>query len=390
MKLNSAKESVREDRSIVYSFPFFFVVPFGTEGLDDSKPLICRILPPTYRPKALDLDSISITYKLYAHVHYRKEQDTGSEVQQTVNKIEKDQIVDYLPYSNVEPPIHVASFPEEFLLKTISPMWKFAFFGRLGNLIMSTHEPLPLAYSLSEDRPSTDLVLSLTAHAPLGAQPNLRAMSLNAKSAIRVKTFYASEQMPCLPTQTFLDRNASIRLHDEIIKLNQTDLTQLDWVWGPHFEGNEPPRYEDAVMDDGLERTSINPNTRDNSGYEWRASVRIPIHPHKTMLPTFCGSLISRSYSLILRLRVAGVRTRKADFEIPLQVVYLRPFQVRHDSILDERSNSCIGPEGLLAQQVVRFNLDVSESTHMYRNSLPTTGDRGKAVLYDNMPFKSL
>lgn len=255
---------------------------------------------------------------------------------------------------------------------------------------MSTHEPLPLAYSISEDRPSTDLVLSLTAHAPLGAQPNLRAMSLNANSAIRVKTFYASEQMPCLPTQTFLDRNASIRLHDEIIKLNQTDLTQLDWVWGPRLEGNEPPRYKDPVMDDGLERTSINPDTRDNSGYEWRVSVRIPIHPHKTMLPTFCGSLISRSYSLILRLRVAGVRTRKADFEIPLQVVYLRPFQVRHDSILDERWNSCIGPEGLLAQQVVRFNLDVSESAHMYRNSLPTTGDLGKAAIYDNMLFKSL
>ncbi|RYO07634.1 hypothetical protein AA0121_g11696 [Alternaria tenuissima] len=350
VKLDSAQRALREDGSISYSFPFFFVIPLGTEGLGASKPLQCRILPPTFRSKGLYSDPISVTYKLHGVVRYRNEQDTSSEMPQTVKKVEKSQTIDFLPYTEVEPPTHVASFPGEFVLKTNSPIWKYALGGRLGELTMSTREPLPLAYSPYENRPCTDLTLSITVHAPLAVQ-RLRAISLNVKPAIRAKTFYASEPMPCLPKQTSLTRNQSIRLHDEIIKLEHMDFTQLDWRYSPYIETEEPPGYEDAVTDVAPERTPTSASRRDDSVDEWKASVRIPIQPDQAMLPTFCRSLISRSYSLVLRVRVAGIRTRKADFEVPLQVVYLRSSQVRNDSVHDERSRSCIGPEGLLAQQ---------------------------------------
>lgn len=303
---------------------------------------------------ALYSDSISVTYKLHAVVQCSKEQNAGSEVPQTTDKIEKSQIVDFLPYSDVEPPTHVASFPKEFVLKATLPIWKYVFGGRIGELTMSTTEPLPLVYSPYEDHPATDLTLTINARAALSVQC-LRAMSLNVRPAIRVKTFYAAEPMPCLPKQTFLDQNQLMRLHDGIIQLEQVDFTQLDWENHPYIKTDEPPSYKDAVMDARLERMSTNSNFGDNSGDEWRASVRIPIQPLETIPPTFCGSLILRSYSLILRIRVAGLRTGKADFEVPLQVVYLQPSQIRNDSVHDERSNSCIGPEGLLAQQVVRF-----------------------------------
>ncbi|KAF1832261.1 hypothetical protein BDW02DRAFT_555217 [Decorospora gaudefroyi] len=343
VKLDSAQRALREDGSISYSFPFFFVIPLGTEGLGASKPMLCRILPPTFRSKGLYSDPISVTYKLHGVVRYRNEQYTSSEMPQIAKKVEKSRNIDFLPYTEIEPPTHVASFPEEFVLKTNSPIWKYALGGRLGELTMSTSEPLPLAYSPYENRPSTDLTLTMTAHAPVALQ-RLRAISINVRPAIRVKTFYASEPMLCFPKQTFLNQNQSIRLHDEIIKLEHVDFTQMDW------------RYH-AVMDDALKRTSTNSSFGDNSGDEWRVSIRIPIQPHETILPTFCGSLVSRSYSLILRVRVAGLRTQNFGFEVPLQVVYLRPSQIRNDSVHDERSNSCIGPEGLLAQQDVRFTL---------------------------------
>lgn len=363
-KLDSAQRALREDGSISYSFPFFFVIPLGTEGLGASEPLLCRILPPTFRTEALHSDLISVAYKLNSVVRYRNEQPTSSEVPQTAKKVEKSQNIDFLPYFEVQPPTHVASFPGEFVLKTNSPIWKYALGGRLGELTMSTREPLPLAYSPYESRPCTDLTLSITAHAPLTVR-RLRAMSLNVKPGIRVKTFYASEPMPCLPKQTSLFRNQSIRLHDEIIKLEHMDFTQLDWRYSPRIETEELPRYEDAFLDGAPQKTSTGSNLRDNSVDEWKASVRIPIQPHQTMLPTFCGSLISRSYSLVLRVRVAEIHTRKADFEVPLQVVYLRPSQIRNDSVHDERSRSCIGPGGLLAQQ------DVS-SIVMHFSNLPT------------------
>ncbi|KAF9690436.1 hypothetical protein EKO04_011583 [Ascochyta lentis] len=350
VKLDSTQRMLGEDGSFIYSFPFFFILPLGTEGLGASKPLLCRILPPTFRSKGLYSDPISVTYNLHGVVRYRNEQDASSGIPQTAQKVEKSKTIDFLPYTEVEPPTHVASFPKEFVLKTNSPIWKYALGGRLEEITMSTREPLPLAYSPYENRPYTALTLSITAHAPLAVQ-RLQAISLNVKPAIRVKMFYASEPMPCLPKQTFLTRNQSIRLHDEIIKLEHMGFTQLDWRYSPHIDTEEPPEYEDAVIDVALGRTPTSASRKDDSVDEWRASVRIPIQPDQTMLPTFCGSLISRSYSLILCVRVAGIRARKAGFEVPLQVVYLRPSQMRNDSVHDERSRSCIGPEGFRAQQ---------------------------------------
>jgi hypothetical protein len=218
---------MREVGATVHNFPFFFVVPFGTEGLGASKPLVCRILPPTFRSTALYSDPISVTCKLHAVVRYRKEQDAGSEVPQTTNKTEKSQIVDFLPYSDVEPPTHVADFPGEFVLRVTLLIWKYALGGRLGELTMSTSEPLPLTYTPYKDHPSTDLALYITTRAPLAVQ-RLRAMSLNVQSAIRVKTFYASEPMPCPPKQTFLGQKQSIRFYDESSNLNMRN--SLDWT----------------------------------------------------------------------------------------------------------------------------------------------------------------
>jgi len=105
-------------------------------------------------------------------------------------------MVVFLPYSDVEPPIYVASFPIQ-----------------CGSLLLVASEPLPLIYSSYEDRPCIDLTLFMTAHAPLAAQ-RLQAISLNVKPVIRVKIFYASEPVPCLPKQMFLNQNASIRKLD--------------------------------------------------------------------------------------------------------------------------------------------------------------------------------
>jgi Fe-S-cluster containining protein len=380
-KLESIHRKSQKDGSIVYSFPFFFIVPFETEGLDASKPLLCRKLPPTFSTRALYSDLISITYQLCAVVQYCKEQDARLEMSQSVKKIEKSQIINFLLYTDIEPPTHVASFPDEFILRVSSPIWKYLS-DCLGEITMSTREPLPLVYSAYEDRPSTDLTLSIAARTLITTQ-RLRAVSLNVIPAIRVKTFYAVEPMPCLPRQTTLYQNQTIRLYDEVIKLEHAKYTQLDWRYCPTIETGEPPRYEDAVADNVLERTSTNPNLSGNSGGEWRASACIPIQPQEMILPTFCRSLISRSYSLILRIRVAGIRIRKSDFEVPLQVVHLRPSQVRNDSIHDERSSSCIGPEGLLAQPEVRYSSQCfGIPINVFRISLPAKGDRGgEAIL---------
>lgn len=114
--------------SVVYSFSFFFVVPLGNEGLDVSKPLLCQILPPTFEITALYSDPVSVTYRLHSFVQYRKKQDANLEVVQTTDSVEKSQVVQFLPYADMEPPTHIACFPEQFVLDNFAdigacPWW---------------------------------------------------------------------------------------------------------------------------------------------------------------------------------------------------------------------------------------------------------------------------
>jgi len=349
--LDSFQVHRKTDGSTAYSFPFFFIMPRGTEGPNDTEPLLCRTFPPSFKTTALYSDPLSIIYKLRAVVQYRKKHDAVAAVPENIEKTEKTRLIDFLPFSDVQPPKHLASFGDEFVVQVTSPIWKHALGGRLGSLTTSTSEPLPLAYSPYQDQPSTDCKLSITAHAPSATQ-RLRAILLEVKPAIRVKTFYSAEPMPCLPKQTFLAQNPSIQLHDETIKLGCKEYKQLDWTYYPRPETDEPPPYEDAVRDDAQEISSTSSNLMGNRADVWKASVQIPIQPSVTLLPTFCSSLISRSYSLLLHVKVAGLRTRRANFEIPLQVVYLRPSQAQ-TSATHEESSFCIGPVGLLARDNV-------------------------------------
>lgn len=109
-----------------------------------------------------------------------------------------------------------------------------------------------------------------------------------------------------------------MRLHDDIIKLEHVDFMRLDLKYEPCIQTDGPPKYKETVLDYAPESSATSSKLGSNCEDEWRVSVRIPIQPHETILPIFCAGIISRSYSLILRVRVAGLRTRTADFEIPL------------------------------------------------------------------------
>lgn len=85
--------------------------------------------------------------------------------------------------------------------------------------------------------------------------------------------------------------------------------------------------------------------SNNDSDGAWNVTVHIPIKPQTKLLPTFYSSLIARSYSVILRVKLASVHAKKVDPEVPIQVVYLQSFQMATAT----ESGYCAGPAALLA-----------------------------------------
>lgn len=349
--LDSIQEHEAANGSTIYSCPFFFIVPLGTEYPNHDKPLLCRVLPPSFEISDPHSESLSVTYELHTVVHYHEAHaiDGG-----TPGKTEMTRVIKFLPFSEVGPPTHIASFPGEFNIEVTSSIRKHTLASHLGTFTLRTSEPLPLAYSQYEKRASTECALSIIAHAS-HELPRLRAISLEVKPAIKVKTFYSAEPITCLPKRTFLAENALIRLREDVIKLGRETYTQLEWgkVSGP--VNDKPPAYEEATGYNAQNRSTTESNLARDRKNILRTSIQVPVRPPVTLPPTFCGSLITRSYSLLLRMRVFGVHAQRISLEVPLQVVYLRATPSRVEVVHDPESMSCIGASAILAQDDVGY-----------------------------------
>ncbi|KAE8360254.1 hypothetical protein BDV27DRAFT_134769 [Aspergillus caelatus] len=143
--------------------------------------------------------------------------------------------------------------------------------------------------------------------------------------------------MVVLPKQTLLARTSTLRLYDNIIYLRREQHHNLEWEYHPLDILASPPKYRCSI-DDGLtvgcdisdqlelhwhsgNLASHSLNTQSKFG---RAAIVIMVKPPRTLLPTFYGSLVARSYSLLLHVYFKHNRIKNIDLEIPLQVTHLQ------------------------------------------------------------------
>lgn len=372
--LESIRKTECQDGLRIYSLDFSFVIPQGADFLGELPPQ-CQLLPPSLGVAGCFMSSYdqktrpraAVAYNLRASIDYRKANATDTETPKTIEDTKR---VGILPYNEVQPPTNTASFPGEFVMHVASPVWKHLLGARLGTVTMTTNEPLPLAYISATSIDCTECVLALSVDAPPDAIQRLGTLSLEIKPAIRTKTFYSAEKIPCIPKQTHLTQTGTLRLHDSVLKLERRKFQNLEWQYVPqNVQQDSPPRYE-ALMSQANynsgSRSSVSStgkvglwrrvsrssdSTVQNASSIWRSSVRIPISPSQTLLPTFCSKLVARSYSVLLRVDMAGVCTKRADFEVPLQVVHLS--STRHvdmHSTPPQDSSPCLGVTTLLAQ----------------------------------------
>lgn len=318
--------------------------------------------------------AISIEYNLHALVRYHESYDTA------LRRVEVTKPIKFLPYTEVEPPTYTEHFPQEFVLNETIALRKHALGGGLGHMVVSAGEPPPLIYPSSASSASTECTVSVTVRPSSLPPARLRNLSFHVKPAIRAKTFYSTNILPCMPRQTDLAGKALIRLHDEVAKLAEQRFSSLKWDYMPPSSDvrGTPPAYEASAMEDS--RSSFSGTSTDSSagptlslgrsgscgphnfspdGHRgtWRASFKLAIDPSEVLVPAFCGSLISRSYSLLFRMRVSGAHGKNCDLELPLQVVYLPPQHSVPGVVPEQPTGPCKGPAALLAQQDVSFHI---------------------------------
>ncbi|KAH7124968.1 hypothetical protein B0J13DRAFT_150485 [Dactylonectria estremocensis] len=358
-----------------YRFPFRFIMPEAS-GNEDL-PILCQRLPPSFNRQNSYFDKwdlvprpeAAITYFLRTIVTFRK--SNGLEVSNSVTAEEKKDI-DFLPYTEVQPPTHILSFPGEFITRVERQLRKHLFGRRLGTLTVVTSEPKALVYSSENVHATTDLVLRIFFNANSHSLHPLHNSSFTISSVLRAKTYYSARSLSCVPKQTLLSDDSLLRLHDDVLKVGESKYQNLKWTWLPpddqaenlaarqsdslsQFNGNTSIKTERSASSNEVFNTpsasSSAENTLESGGEKgtWVTSIRIPISSVQRLQPTFCSKLVARFYSIPLRIRINGAYAEKIDCEVPLQVVHTRRMP-EANLVQEDASPHCLGRAVILSQ----------------------------------------
>ncbi|PMD11963.1 hypothetical protein NA56DRAFT_713667 [Hyaloscypha hepaticicola] len=317
----SRKDSPPEH--FIYEAPFHFIISSILAKPDLDSPQQCLQLPPSLELGGLYIDKSTgkrfaqpcITYFLRASVSLNAGRDSDSK------SLETSLPVIITPHTQEFPPTETKDFPSEFKEEESKVLRRTLIGNTLGTMKVSIHEPPPLTYSIGSARTSTKAVLNLEFEsASSGDQyQNVQGLSFTILSLIRTKTFYSIKSFPRLPSQSLLSLRGTTRLRDEILKLETRTVRNMSWGYVYNVESQTK----------GATKSSI----KSPPGGKWTTVLDIPIEVDTRLIPTFCSSIVARLYTVILRVKVGGVRRESFDLEVPLQVIHSSPDRPRSASL---------------------------------------------------------
>lgn len=325
-----------------YLASFRLVIPrwatLGTGNVPDQ----CLSLPPSLsagvpyqRPGEEDeYAQPNICYRLKAHVKLNSLQDSI-----LPRTLEASRRIAILPCSPPMPPTDTSDFPAEFISSASNTSRAF-FFGSWYMMTLSMQEPAAISLQSTQTRGSVNAMLHVEIKAPASGMGSTRVkkLHLNLKNLLfkiqpilRAKTFYSTQPFHKMPGETMLFLKGPVRLKDEVMKLDAHDLKASSWQ---HDIPDEAPCLAEANRHSSTSTRSASVSTMesadgctaspitDDSPWAWSTRLSVPITVQPNLPPTFCSVTASRQYSLIMRIRVAGVSIKDFILEMPLQILY--------------------------------------------------------------------
>lgn len=337
--------------------PFNFIISRQIPTADPQRlPDHCSQLPPSAELGAVFIDQSSgkryaqpsINYELRALISFSAQDEDA------VVAVESILPIIIIPHTEEFPPTSTHDFPTEFK-EVDSKLLRLSMFGRpTGTMSVSMREPQPLSYSSSSIYAVTEAQLDLEfSAADVGdAVLTLQAMKITVHPLIRAKTFYGVESFPRLPSQTLVGVHGRTSMRDNIIRLPRKELSHLQWQFKYDLEGRShgdsegsPPSYpmDDSVASQNRPSTETQKQSLSQApNGRWIATIRHPIRVESSLLPTFCSAIAARLYTVILHLKVSGIRRESFNLEVPLQVINLSPNGLRDD--IDVFNHTILGP----------------------------------------------
>ncbi|KFY90092.1 hypothetical protein V498_06176 [Pseudogymnoascus sp. VKM F-4517 (FW-2822)] len=337
--------------------PFDFIISRQIPAADPQQlPDHCSQLPPSAELGAVFVDESSGKRYAQPSINYELRALVGISTQDedAVIAVESILPIIIIPHTEEFPPTSTHDFPTEFK-ELDSKFLRLSIFGRpTGTMSISMREPQPLSYNSSSIYAATEAQLDLEFSTPdVGdAVLILQAMKITVHPLIRAKTFYGVESFPRLPSQTLVGVHGQTRLRDDIIRLPRKELSHLQWQFKYDLEGRShggsevsPPSYtvDDSVVSQNRPSTETQSQSQPQApNGRWIATIRHPIRVESSLLPTFCSAIAARLYTVILHLKVSGIRRESFNLEVPLQVINLSPNGLRDDA--DVFNHTILGP----------------------------------------------
>ena len=304
-----------------YEFPFIFVIPPATENFSHGVPAACRVLPPSFRigkcpTRIIPIGTclrLAIQYELNVSVGY---QEYSFRQWASPRQVSCSREIHILPYTEACPPTEISDFPGEFLMKVTVPLRNRLLTNQIGIATVVVREPDPLVYTLETPEPKTECDVKLFIEGAQLLQKRLEGLTISAKSRIRAKTFYSGQPITRIPIQADLAEGSGLHLRDDVSKLKHYKFRKLSWI--PYHE--PLAQFEEHLA---TYQITLIPNLQASG--KWLASFHLPIVPRDNLTPSFCSTLVARSYSFQAHFVLEGLASRPVDIEVPLQVIY--PFQ---------------------------------------------------------------
>jgi hypothetical protein len=325
-----------------YIASFRLVIPRWAIFRTDRVPDQCLSLPPSfsagapYRRPGEDYEYAqpNIFYRLRGQVKLNSHQDSVP-----CTPLEASKTIVILPCLPPMPPTDTSDFPGEFI-GSANNRYRMFLLGSWYVMNLSMKEPPAVCLQSTQTNGSILAMLQVEIRESGSVKDdksgkklslNLKNLLFKAQPILRAKTFYSTEPFRKLPSQTMLSIKGSMRLKDQVMKLEMQNLKASSWQHdfpGEVLSSAEADRgswkseRSAGVSTVGSAHVSEASFAMENSPKVWSTRLSMPITVEPNLPPTFCSVTASRQYSLITRIRVAGVRIKDFILEVPLQIVY--------------------------------------------------------------------
>jgi hypothetical protein len=335
-----------------YAVPFNFVIPPQVLENNLDTPYVCLNPPPSlqvgrvlFLGQSHEFAQPSIRYQLRVLAKVTQPEPMSAKLIDTSKEIQ------VMPYTEVLPPTHTHDFPAEFVESQTSNL-RLSIFGRsLYAMTMTMREPAAIQRGKSSTNGETEAKIQVELEPADGKQDtvntmtddrllqNLKGATFKLEGMVRIKTFYSTAPLSKLPNQAMAGKESQLRLGEMTHKLEVTKMKLDSWQTLVDLvdEGKSPIddsgrrcsfcfENADQALEAGAESQScpIHNGLRKPTK-KLSAIIRLPVKIPHDLPSTFCSALVSRQYSLIIQVKVGGVKVQKFKMEVPLQVTHPAP-----------------------------------------------------------------